>query len=95
MRAFAVIMPSGVRYWTVLDEDLAVVAVADHGQALGPPGRARLGRRGGPRQGGRGRDPGEAVVLAVADEVGEHAALLPQRVADRAAQRQVVLGGPA
>jgi len=29
MRAFPVIMPSGVRYWTVLDEDLSVVAVAD------------------------------------------------------------------
>ena len=29
MRAFCVRLPSGVRYWTVLDEDLAVVAVAD------------------------------------------------------------------
>jgi integrase/recombinase XerD len=29
VRAFLVTMPSGVRYWTVLDEDLAVVAVAD------------------------------------------------------------------
>src|SRR5450631_4394477 len=29
MRAFPVRLPSGVRYWTVLDEDLAVVAVAD------------------------------------------------------------------
>ncbi len=29
MRAFAVRLPSGVRYWTVLDEDLAVVGVAD------------------------------------------------------------------
>ncbi|MFN2496442.1 MAG: tyrosine-type recombinase/integrase [Pseudonocardiaceae bacterium] len=29
MRAFLVMMPSGVRYWTVLDEDLAVVPVAD------------------------------------------------------------------
>ena len=29
MRAFAVRMPSGVRYWTVVDEDMAVVAVAD------------------------------------------------------------------
>jgi integrase/recombinase XerD len=29
MRAFLVTLPSGVRYWTVLDEDLAVVAVAD------------------------------------------------------------------
>ncbi len=29
MRAFPVTMPSGVRYWTVLDEDLAVVGVAD------------------------------------------------------------------
>jgi integrase len=29
MRAFAVRLPSGARYWTVLDEDLAVVAVAD------------------------------------------------------------------
>ncbi len=29
MRAFPVRMPSGVQYWTVLDEDLAVVAEAD------------------------------------------------------------------
>jgi integrase/recombinase XerD len=29
MRAFAVRLPSGARYWTVLDEELAVVAVAD------------------------------------------------------------------
>ena len=29
MRAFPVILPSGARYWTVLDEDLAVVPVAD------------------------------------------------------------------
>jgi integrase/recombinase XerD len=29
MRAFLVRLPSGVRYWTVLDEELAVVAVAD------------------------------------------------------------------
>ncbi|HZM68018.1 MAG TPA: hypothetical protein VFC16_17150 [Nakamurella sp.] len=29
MRAFCVRLPSGARYWTVLDEDLAVVAVAD------------------------------------------------------------------
>lgn len=29
MRAFPVRLPSGVRYWTVLDEDLAVVADAD------------------------------------------------------------------
>jgi integrase/recombinase XerD len=29
MRAFLVRLPSGVRYWTVLDGDLAVVAVAD------------------------------------------------------------------
>src|SRR5258708_11527287 len=29
MRAVAVRMPSGVRYWTVLDENLAVVPVAD------------------------------------------------------------------
>jgi integrase/recombinase XerD len=29
MRAFLVRLPSGVRYWTVLDEDLRVVAVAD------------------------------------------------------------------
>lgn len=29
MRAFPVTMPSGVRYWTVLDEELAVVGVAD------------------------------------------------------------------
>ena len=29
MRAFPVILPSGQRYWTVLDEDLQVVVVAD------------------------------------------------------------------
>jgi len=29
MRAFCVRLPSGARYWTVLDEDLVVVAVAD------------------------------------------------------------------
>jgi hypothetical protein len=29
VRAFPVRLPSGVRYWTVLDEDLAVVAEAD------------------------------------------------------------------
>src|ERR1019366_6484249 len=29
MRAFLVRLPSGARYWTVLDEDLAVVGVAD------------------------------------------------------------------
>ena len=29
MRAFCVRLPSGARYWTVLDEDLAVLAVAD------------------------------------------------------------------
>ena len=29
MRAFPVVLPSGARYWTVLDEDLAVVPVAD------------------------------------------------------------------
>src|SRR6266487_5965262 len=29
MRAFLVRLPSGARYWTVLDEDLTVVAVAD------------------------------------------------------------------
>jgi integrase/recombinase XerD len=29
MRAFPVVLPSGARYWTVLDEDLAVVPAAD------------------------------------------------------------------
>ena len=29
MRAFPVVLPSGARFWTVLDEDLAVVPVAD------------------------------------------------------------------
>jgi len=29
MRAFPVRLPSGTRYWTVLDEDLRVVPVAD------------------------------------------------------------------
>ena len=41
MRAFPVTMPSGVRYWTVLDEDLAVVPVAD-----GFLRQVRLGRDG-------------------------------------------------
>lgn len=30
MRAFPVVMPSGQRYWTVLDDDLEVVPLADH-----------------------------------------------------------------
>lgn len=30
MRAFPVVMPSGQKYWTVLDDDLGVVPVADH-----------------------------------------------------------------
>ena len=29
MRAFPVRLPSGARYWTVLDDDLAVVGEAD------------------------------------------------------------------
>ena len=29
MRAFPVRLPSGARYWTVLDDELAVVTVAD------------------------------------------------------------------
>lgn len=29
MRAFPVVLPSGTRYWTVLDDDLLVVPVAD------------------------------------------------------------------
>ena len=29
MRAFPVRLPSGARYWTVLDEELKVVPVAD------------------------------------------------------------------
>ena len=29
MRAFRVVLPSGVRYWTVVDDELAVVPVAD------------------------------------------------------------------
>lgn len=29
MRAFPVVLPSGVKYWTVLDEDLVVVGEAD------------------------------------------------------------------
>ena len=29
MRAFPVALPSGQRYWAVLDDDLQVVAVAD------------------------------------------------------------------
>lgn len=41
MRAFLVRLPSGARYWTVLDEDLAVVAVAD-----GFLRRVRFGRDG-------------------------------------------------
>ncbi|MGW0367284.1 hypothetical protein [Streptomyces sp. NPDC002990] len=30
MRAFPVVMPSGQKYWTVLDDDLETVTVADH-----------------------------------------------------------------
>jgi integrase/recombinase XerD len=30
VRAFPVVLPSGQRYWTVLDDDLEVVALADH-----------------------------------------------------------------
>lgn len=30
MRAFPVVMPSGQKYWTVLDDDLEIVPVADH-----------------------------------------------------------------
>ncbi|MDH6709904.1 integrase/recombinase XerD [Kitasatospora sp. MAA19] len=30
MRAFPVVLPSGSRYWTVIDDDLNVVPVADH-----------------------------------------------------------------
>ena len=41
MRAFPVRLPSGARYWTVLDEDLAVVPVAD-----GFLRQARFGRGG-------------------------------------------------
>src|SRR6266571_81536 len=41
MRAFRVRLPSGAGYWTVLDEDLAVVAVAD-----GFLRQVRLGRDG-------------------------------------------------
>ena len=29
LRAFVVVLPSGARYWTVLDEELQVVGVAD------------------------------------------------------------------
>ena len=43
MRAFCVRLPSGARYWTVLDEDLAVVAVAD---GFLRAGAVRSGRRG-------------------------------------------------
>jgi hypothetical protein len=41
MRAFPVRLPSGARYWTVLDEDLAVVPVAD-----GSLRQVRFGRDG-------------------------------------------------
>ena len=59
MRAFMVRLPSGVRYWTVLDEELAVVPAADSflrqvrfgrdgaestTRAYGVPGRAAPGR---------------------------------------------------
>ncbi len=30
MRAFPVVLPSGVRYWTVIKDDLGVVPIADH-----------------------------------------------------------------
>ena len=41
MRAFPARLPSGARYWTVLDEDLVAVPVAD-----GFLRRVRLGRDG-------------------------------------------------
>src|ERR1017187_5395659 len=41
VRAFMVRLPSGAGYWTVLDEDLAVVAAAD---AFLRQGRVRPGR---------------------------------------------------
>jgi hypothetical protein len=65
---------------------------ADHRQPRRPPGRARRAGLGGPPEGGLGGDPGEAPPLAVADEIGEHASLLTQRVAHTAAHPQVVLG---
>ena len=51
MRAFPVSLPSGQRYWTVLDEDLQVVGVADEylrhqrfGRDAAESGRAGPGR---------------------------------------------------
>ncbi|MCX4633182.1 hypothetical protein [Streptomyces sp. NBC_01443] len=41
MRAFPVQLPSGTRYWTVLDHDLEVVPVADHWLRLLRLGRGR------------------------------------------------------
>ena len=64
---------------------------ADHPQPRRPPGRARRAGLGGPPEGGLGGDPGDAPALAVADEVGEQAAFLAQRVADTTAHRQIVL----
>ena len=45
MRAFPVVLPSGARYWTVLDEDLAVVPVADGLGRCGSAATARSRRR--------------------------------------------------
>lgn len=59
--AFAVTLPSGVRYWTVLDDDLAVVAEADaylRHVRFGRDGSELTQRDRGDRPAdARGRDP--------------------------------------
>src|SRR5258708_39167572 len=45
MRAFPVRLPSGARYWTVLDEDLGVVGVADSFLRQGRVGRGGAGAK--------------------------------------------------
>ena len=45
MRAFPVCMPSGARYWTVLDDELAVVSEADAFLGICDLGATRPNRR--------------------------------------------------
>jgi hypothetical protein len=52
VRAFPVTLPSGQRYWTVLDQDLQVVAVADdflrYQRRYARPGQHHRTAAGGP-----------------------------------------------
>src|SRR5256885_576585 len=76
MRAFPVRLPSGARDWTVLDEDLAVVAVAD--SVLGGGGVWRGGGGGAAAGGGGGGAGGGGAGWGGGDVVGDGG---PARVA--------------